>query len=72
MDDPADPGESHPFALLQRGHQRFPFGQLARMERLVRIGAITQRVGLGEAQQRSDYGSRIGSDHVDRIIGLVA
>src|SRR5690606_20323892 len=72
VDDPADPLEPDPVARLERGDERLPQFLLAAVERLVGIGAVAQRIGLGVAQQVRDDSVPAGGDAVDRVIGEIA
>jgi len=63
----ADPLDPHAMARLEPGDERFPQRLLAAVERLVGIGAVAQRVGLGVAEQAGDRRRAVGGDVVDRV-----
>ena len=71
-DDAADAFERHTLARFQCIDQRVPHVALAVPQRLVRIGAITERVGFRIAQQLGGYPRAVGGHDIERIIRHVA
>jgi hypothetical protein len=72
VDDAADAFELDAVALLDGGEQRLPQLALAAIERLVGVGAVAERVGLGVGEQLVDRADAVVCDMVDREVGEAA